>query len=353
MFAFALLLCFSLDFRGIWIPRWSIEDHDKILSTLDGRFNHVFLQVFALGEAYYPSDYAPVKRYDDGWLRDFLTEAHRRNIKVSAWVNVFYSWGYAARTKDHRHPINLHPNWYVVDRTGRSILGYSIEELKRQGIEGYYLTPANAQVNDYMLAIITELLEKYDFDGVHLDYFRYPSRRFIHDVSLTSKFMRAFCVDPANFASTDFERRFSVWGSTDLNNRFQALVRDELTGFITLLNRRLKNLKPYVELSIAVKADYQSAAVDFYQDWSFWLNRGLVDYVCLMAYSRNIGATLNKTLKVVNDPHKVAVGLGVYVLSTDQIAAQVRQVASMPFAGVVFFSYEEVKKNRSYLDILP
>lgn len=349
----ALLFSYSLDFRGIWIPRWSIDDHENIFATLDNRFNHVFLQVFALGEAYYPSEKVIVKRYDDRWLRDFLAEAHRRNIRVSAWLNVFYSWGYAERTRDTRHPINRHPNWYVEDRNGASILQYGVEDLKRMGIEGYYLTPANNQVFDYILDIATELVENYDFDGVHLDYCRYPTRRFIYDVSLRSRFMREYGVDPGDFGSTGFEQRYSVWGSTDLESRLQHLVRDELTSFVAELSARVKSARPYLDVSVAVKADYESAMSDFLQDWPRWVNDGLVDYVCLMAYGNNIGGILNKTIEIVNDPQKVAVGLGVYRLSTDHIAAQVRQVTALPFSGVVFFSYEELRKNRSYLGVLP
>ncbi|MDH4210653.1 MAG: family 10 glycosylhydrolase [candidate division WOR-3 bacterium] len=353
MLLLTLVLSFSLDFRGIWVPRWSIDDHENIFATLDNRFNHVFLQVFALGEAYYPSENTVVKRYDDQWLRDFLTEAHRRNIKVSAWLNVFYSWGYADRTRDMRHPINRHPNWYAEDRTGTSILDYGVEELKHMGIEGYYLTPANNQVFDYIMEVATELLEKYEFDGVHLDYCRYPSRRFIYDVSLRSKFMREYSVDPTDFGSPEFEQRFSIWGSADLDNRMQKVVRDDLTRFVGALSARVKRSRPYIEVSVAVKADYQSAAADFYQDWPLWLNTGLVDYVCLMAYGNDIGGILDKAMRIVDDPQKVAVGLGVYRLNTDRIAAQVRQVASLPFSGVVFFSYEELRKNRGYLGVFP
>jgi uncharacterized lipoprotein YddW (UPF0748 family) len=349
----ALLFCASLDFRGIWIPRWSIDDHENIFATLEDRFNHVFLQVFALGEAYYPSEYIITKRYDDKWLRNFLAEAHRRNIKVSAWLNVFYSWGYAARTGDRRHPINRNPNWYVEDRTGTSILDYGVDDLKRMGIEGYYLTPSNTQVFDYILDLTNELLGKYEFDGVHLDYCRYPSRRFIYDVSVRSKFLRQYGVDPKEFGAAQFEQRFGVWGSTDLDDRLQKLVRDDLTRFVGALCTRVKQTKPYVDVSVAVKADYQSAVVDFYQDWPLWVNTGLVDYVCLMAYGNTIGGILDKTARVVDDPEKITIGLGIYRLSTDRIATQLRQVASLPFSGVVFFSYEELRKNRGYLDVFP
>lgn len=353
MLPLALLFLVSLDFRGVWIPRWSINDHADIFVTLDNRFNHVFLQVFALGEAYYPSEYSVVKRYDDAWLRDFLAEAHRRNIRVSAWLNIFYSWGYAAWTRDQRHPINRNPNWYVEDRKGTSILDYGVDQLEEMGIEGYYLTPANSQVFEYIADLITELLSKYEFDGVHLDYCRYPSRRFIYDVSLRSKFLREFGTDPIDFGAPQFEQRFGMWGGTDLDTRMQKLARDDLTRFVHGLSLRVRQLKPYVDVSVAVKADYQSAGTDFYQDWPSWVNAGFVDYVCLMAYGNNISGVLDKTARVVHDPKKVTVGLGIYRLSTDRIAAQLRQVASTPFSGVVFFSYEELRKNRRYLDLFP
>jgi uncharacterized lipoprotein YddW (UPF0748 family) len=202
-----LLLC-TFDVRGIWVPRWSIDDHENIFATLDGRFNHIFLQVFALGEAYYPSSIAPAKKTDDRWLKDFIRAAHERNIKVSAWVNVFYAWGFAPRTKDLRHPINLHPNWFVEDRAGRSILDLGIEEIKDQGMEGFYLAPANGQVRDYLYLIINEIVSAYDFDGIHLDYCRYPASRYVYDVALRSLFMRESCIDPAAFLSPGFGQRY-------------------------------------------------------------------------------------------------------------------------------------------------
>jgi uncharacterized lipoprotein YddW (UPF0748 family) len=350
MLLFTLLLTFNLDFRGIWVPRWSIDDHPQILAKLDGQFNHVFLQIFALGEAYYPSRYATTKRKDDTWLREFLEEAHQRNIEVSAWVNVLYSWGYAPKTRHQRHPINRNPNWYVQEKPEKSILGLGVEELRRQSIEGYYLAPASLQVREYIHDIVDEILENYDFDGVHLDYIRYPSHRFIYDVALRSKFMRAYCLDPSDLALPTIQERLSVWGNDDLDNLWRQFVRDDLTSFIRDFVQHVKKKRPQTKISVAVKADYRTAQTEFFQDWPQWVNNDLVDFVCLMAYRKNIETVLNRTLEKIIDPRKVTVGLGIYTLSVDRIRAQVQQVAAMPFSGVVFFSYEELRKNQEYLD---
>jgi uncharacterized lipoprotein YddW (UPF0748 family) len=352
MMLVSLLLLCTLQVRGIWVPRWSIDDHQNIFATLDSRFNHIFLQVFALGEAYYPSRFVPSKIQDDTWLRDLLREAHARNIKVSAWVNVFYSWGFAPRTRDPRHPINLHPNWYVTDKDGESILSLGTEVLRKRGIEGYYLAPASVQVQEYLYDVIDEILDNYDFDGIHLDYCRYPGRSFIHDVALRSKFMRAHSVDPDALSLPGFEHRYGTWGRADFRGLWQGWIRDDLTLFIKALKTRMNAQKPGLSLSVAVKPDHEAATRDFYQDWPYWVNSNLVDFVCLMAYGNNIEHILSGAMEVANDPGRVAVGLGIYRLTPERIRAQVRRVAARPFYGIVFFSYEELRKNTAFLNTL-
>ena len=352
MILLSLLLMCALDVQGIWIPRWSIDDHENVLASLEGKCNHVFLQVFALGEAYYPSHIVPSRRQDDYWLKNFLEEAHKRNIKVSAWINTFYSWGYAPITRNRGHPVNLHPNWYVQGQSGESILGMEVEQMRRQGIEGYYLAPANRQVRDFMFRVVDEILDLYDFDGVHLDYVRYPTRDFVYDAALLSEFMSKYYVDPRELSEPDLVSRFGTWGCADLEKNWHEFVRADLTSFIRELASRIAAKRSAVQLSAAVKADYVTASKEYYQDWLTWVNSDWVDFVCLMAYGNNIGGLLKKTLAAVNDPHKIAVGLGIYRLGVEEIRQQVKQVAAMPFAGVVFFSYDELEKNRGYLDVL-
>ncbi|KPJ72763.1 hypothetical protein AMJ52_05230 [candidate division TA06 bacterium DG_78] len=348
-----LLFILHTDFRGIWIPRWSITDYNKIFEHLDGRFNHIFLQVFASGEAYYPSKYVPSRMLSDAWLKEFIHEAHRRNIKVSAWINTFYSWGYAPWTPNSEHPINRYPEWYVRDQYQESILDYDVDRLRQMGIEGYYLAPANSEVRLYITRIIEELLN-YDFDGIHLDYIRYPSQEFIYDSFLRTKFMRKFSIDPSDlFTSPDsLKRKLSIWGYDDFKSQWFRFVKDDLTLFIKDLNNIIKVTYPNIEISVAVKANHVTARAGYHQEWVTWLNSDFVDFVCLMAYTKDIDGILASTLKAVDEPRRVVVGLGLYLLSPSEVEKQLRLVHDSPFAGVVFFSYEEVKKNRRYLSSL-
>ncbi len=349
---FILFLVMNTDFKGVWVPRWAIKDQSAIFDNLDGRFNHIFLQIFALGEAYYPSSYVPTKKNSDGWLIAFLEEAHRRNIKVSAWINVFYSWGFAPKT-NNKHPINRQPNWYVRDQDNRSIVDYSIEELKQINSEGYYLAPANLQVQTYIADIAQEIISLYDFDGIHFDYIRYPNSGFVYDTELRSKFMRSYYIDPIDLINKgDSGKRYGVWGCDDLATKWQEFVPNELTAFVKYLNEILKAKRPDLLISAAVKPNCQSAHYDYNQNWAAWLNAGYVDFVCLMAYGKHIKSALNNVIKAVDDPSRVNVGLGLYLLSPEEIGQQVDFVRSGDFSGVVFYSYDQLKENKAYLDAL-
>jgi uncharacterized lipoprotein YddW (UPF0748 family) len=351
MAVFLIFMTCATDFRGVWVPRWSLEDRNEIFTQLDGTFNHVFLQIFALGYAYYPSRYAPSKMQSDTWLREFLEEAHRRNIRVSAWVNLFYSWGFAPRTVEQTHPINTHPNWYLCDADGRSMLEYSIDELRALSSEGYYLAPSNAQVRSYLCAIINEIVSTYDFDGVHLDYARYPRRSFIYDVYVRSAFMEQYYIDPREIVvNQTMPQRYGAWGMDSLTQAWHGFVTDNLTSFIRDVQSIAKQHGAL--LSVAVKPQYEEARNHYFQDWPAWLRNEYVDFVCLMSYGTDINTMLHQALRAVDKPERVMVGIGLYLLTPQQVQQQVTFVRSQPFSGVVFFSYDQLKKNKAYLQAL-
>lgn len=346
-------LTFSLDFRGVWIPRWSLSDRERIFSLLGDDFNHLFVQIFALGEAWYPSAVVPRHSGNGEWLADFIAEAHRRRIKVSAWINVLYSWGYASPTQDPTHPLNRHPNWFVVGPDGRSILNLTPGELRSGVMEGYYLAPAHPEVKEYLCRLVEELARNYDLDGIHFDYIRYPNRRYIWDVQLRTKFSRRYSVDPLILLQADSTtNRFGRGGYEDLLARWQTVVNDDLTEFVAEMTRRIKAVKPHMLVSAAVKPDFRQARDEYGQDWLSWLNENKIDFVCLMAYGRSIQSILTRDLEAVQDPRRVIVGLGAYQLDEATIREQAALVRRLPFGGATIFSYEEIKKNRAYADAL-
>jgi len=343
-------------FRGVWIPRWSLSrGFDVILSDLAaGQFNHCFVQIFALGETYYPSRLAPNKQlFSAGRLKEFIHQAHTRNIKVHAWFNLFYIASYNAPSPDPLHPINRRPDWFVWEQGGRPILSFLQYEIERAGLEGYYVAPANYWVKEHFKSIILEAIKEYDFDGVHLDYVRYPSKDFAYDPATRTSFARMTYVDPEDLYSNRdaLTARVGLSGAVDLGERWFHFLCDDLSTFVYSLNIEIKRQKPGIYLSAAVKPNPVQARAEYYQDWATWINRGYIDFVCLMAYTKNLKSILTHVEQNVMYQDRVMAGLGLYIQSPGELEQQVKLLNAYDLGGIVFFSYEDIRKNRAFLSV--
>lgn len=38
----------------------------------------------------------------------------------------------------------------------------------------YFLNPGHPQTKEYLMSLVREVVERYDVDGIHFDYLRYP-----------------------------------------------------------------------------------------------------------------------------------------------------------------------------------
>jgi len=233
-------------------------------------------------------------------------------------------------------------------------LSFTPDEIARAGLEGYYIAPANYWVRQYIKSIILEVVRDYDFDGVHLDYVRYPSKEFAYDPATRTKFTRIIYVDPVAIVNnySDLVARFGSAGYNDLYRRWFRFLCEDLSSFIGELNFEIKRLKPSIYLSAAVKVDPAKAREEYYQDWATWINRGYTDFVCLMAYTKDLKSALNRVIREVIFRDRVMVGLGLYIQSPEELRQQINLLRDYDFGGLMFFSYEEIRKNRNFLTVI-
>ncbi len=134
---------------------------DQYLATLEkARANGVYLSLGSWASAVYQSNVLPV---EPGWekfdaLSYFVAEAHKRNIRVFGYVAAF--WGTSTPPDDPRNIFHLHPDWFAKgpDRNMPT-----------------FPDPANPEVVEFMTRVYAELAQRYDMDGIGLDYIRYPT----------------------------------------------------------------------------------------------------------------------------------------------------------------------------------
>ena len=207
--------------------------------------NTILFQTRIRGTVTYPSRIEPwdgcvsgrfgtAPNYDP--LQFAIEEAHKRGMEIHAWVVTVPTgkWNsYGARNLRQTHP-----------------------ELMRHVGEDACLNPEDSRTADYIASICEEITQRYDIDGIHLDYIRYPET-------------------------------WNIRGS-----RQQA--RDNITRIVRAIHQKVKGLKPWVKLSCSPLGKFDdltrfpSGGWNAYnkvcQDAQGWLRDGLMDQLYPMMY---------------------------------------------------------------------
>lgn len=224
------------------------EELRAILDRLQkANINTVLLQTRIRATTIYPSQYEPW----DGCLSGFpgkspgydalqfaIDECHKRGMEVHAWVVTIPvgKWNsYGCRLLRKRFP----------------------RLIKRIDQDGY-MDPEATQTGCYLAEICREIVQRYDVDGIHLDYIRYPE---------TWKF------------------RIS-----------KDQARGNITHIVEKIHQAVKKEKPWVKMSCSPIGKFDdlsrywshgwNAYTKVAQDAQAWLKDGLMDELFPMMYFR-------------------------------------------------------------------
>lgn len=233
--------------------------------------NAVFVQIRPAADAFYNSPYEPWSRYLTGKqgqppspyydpLSFMIEQTHQRNMEFHAWFNPYRALTDSKKNPNPpEHVTRQHPDW-IISYGGKS-----------------YINPGEPQAREYVLNVITDVVKRYDIDGVHLDDYFYPYR----------------------IAGVEFGdgRSYSKYGQkfTDKGD----WRRDNVNVFVKDLHGRIKALKPYVKFGISPFGVWRNASKDprgsatrggqtcyddLYSDILLWLQNGWMDYVLPQLY---------------------------------------------------------------------
>ena len=160
------------ELRGVWLATVSGTDWPKtkndaaaqkkeltdyIKAVADAGCNTVFFQVCSNMDALWPSQLLPwssvlsgTEGVDPGYDPAELAvqTAHECGIEIQAWINPYRI---GAKSKKHSalSPVNARPS------------------LVKEYDSNLYLDPALPETHSFLVEIATELMSKYEFDGLH------------------------------------------------------------------------------------------------------------------------------------------------------------------------------------------
>lgn len=351
--------------RALWVDAF----HDGIKSpaqvarlVADARranINTLLVQVRKRGDLYYlggPEPRATDQPTGYDALRTLLDAARSGSprLEVHAWLPAYVIWSNRdTPPSDPSHPFNRHgpdasgeENWLMLRDDGESWTS-----------EGYWFDPGHPAVADYLVELATDLVRRYDLDGLHLDRIRYHQGDNVGG----GVWDRRWGYNPASVIRFDVEN--GRIGQPDPNDPLWIQYRrDRVTNLLRRLRESTLAARPTLKISAALipwgkgprsDADWASSPAYNYvfQDWRSWLEQGLLDQAYVMNYNREAmpdqAAWLDQWLawqRTHTYGRQLIAGLGIYLNSPPDSIRQVRRALApgpdgLRLAGVALYSY--------------
>jgi uncharacterized lipoprotein YddW (UPF0748 family) len=355
--------------RALWVVRTSLTSPAAIdrmvTSARAAGFNTLLVQVRGRGDAYFaggldprPSLLAADRDFDP--LETTVARAHAAGLRVHAWINVNLVAGANELPASRDHVIYRHPEWLMVPRAIaedlRAIEPRSPEYLGRltrytrsqsSEIEGLYLSPIDPASAAYTTSVVRDIVARYAVDGVHLDYVRYPNETF--DYSRAA--LDAFRAEVGPELAAGDRHRLDTRARTEpliytrsFPERWRTFRAARMTRLVGDLSSAIRNARPGALVSAAVVPVADDAVARRLQDWRTWIDTGLVDVVCPMAYTTDadLFATQIAGARDTAGTDRVWAGIGAYRLSSAQIVDNIMAARRLGVGGIILFSYDSL-----------
>ncbi|RYY94787.1 MAG: T9SS type A sorting domain-containing protein [Chitinophagaceae bacterium] len=280
-----------IEVRGAWITTyagldWPVRSQTPAQqrSALQAQLDHhratgintVYFQVRGQSDAFYQSSLEPWSYDLTGaqgvapnplWdpLQFALEQSRQRGFEFHAWINPFRAVANTANAGNNTlysagHISRTQPSWMLTVGTVQII------------------NPGIPAARAHIISVITDILRRYDVDGIHFDDYFYPSGTINDD--------DAYTADPRGFPNT-------TTGRADWR-------RDNINLFIQAVYDSVRTIKPWVKFGVSPSGIYRSSTdpsvgsntsagalqhySSSYADSKKWLQQGWVDYVAPQLY---------------------------------------------------------------------
>lgn len=353
--------------RGLWVVRGTLTEADRIrrmvADAADAGFNTLIVQVRGRGDAYYASRWEPraeqVVRPDFDPLALVIDEAHARGLAVHAWVNTHLVWSGENLPVSPEHVVNERPDWLAVPRAlARELWRVEphdprfVAALRRyaaehsDAVEGLYTSPSHPGAQERIYDVWMDLAERYELDGIHFDYVRFPSADFDYGRGALDRFRSWVSprLSPERLRELDEAYRSDPFAFTDaLPGPWGEFRRAQITRLVERVYHGVKARRPDVLVSAAVFANVDDAYGARFQDWRAWLDAGILDVVVPMAYTPAddlFTAQIREAAVSAGRQDRVWAGIGAYQNGLAGTLDKIDLARREGVGGLVLFSYD-------------
>ncbi|MCU0913104.1 MAG: family 10 glycosylhydrolase [Planctomycetes bacterium] len=238
---------------------------DQAIQRLaDNGFTAILPNMLWAGVAFYPSDVLPTSatvRDKGDQIESCLAACRKYGVQCHVW-KVNYNMGWAT---DKAFVAQMKAE-------GRTQVTYSGAANER------WLCPAHPDNQKLEIESLLEVARKYDVDGLHFDYIRYPDRD------------GCFCAGCRTRFEAILRRKVKTWpaevrSDADLAAKWLDFRRQQITTVVAAVAEQARALRPGLKISAAVFRNWLTDRDTVGQDWKLWCERGHLDFVCPMDYT--------------------------------------------------------------------
>ena len=351
---------FKSELRGVWV-RPVENSPEKIEKTVEKMYNagisDIFLETFYHGKTIYESDF--LKKYGVTTQREefigfdpleiWIKEAHKRKMKVHIWFECFYLGNDNPKTTPN-HVLSVYPSW-----ANKRYIDYEKEEPVPFVSEhnGYFLDPANLQVQEFLFGILKEIIENYNPDGINLDYIRYPQSispdfpnyvisNWGYTKAAREEFKLIYGIDPVEI----------VYG-TDNWELWSLFRQNKISDFVKHVKKMAKAHD--IELTAVIFPDLKKSTDTKMQNWKLWSVKNYVDGFTplLLTGDKNTAVTLLKeVINNINSTTQIYPGIFVTFMggTFEDLLLQIHKTREFNSKGTVIFDYAHL--GDIYIDAL-
>lgn len=263
------------EFRGAWIqsvngqfrgvPTETLKSRltDQLNALQEAGINAVIFQIRPEADALYNSAYEPWSRFLSGvqgqapnpyWdpLQFMIEECHKRNMELHAWINPYRAKTNLSSPLAASHIYNLRPERFI------------------EYDNKLFFDPGIPENREHICKVITDIVSRYDVDGIHMDdyFYPYPAKGVQYP-------------DDKSFARYNYG--FADKGDWRRNN-VNVLIKE--------IHETVRHLKPWVKFGVSPFGVYRNQSSDpdgsktkslqnyddLYADVLLWAHEGWIDY---------------------------------------------------------------------------
>lgn len=293
----------------------------------------LFVQVYRANKSWFPSQHADQSPYEE-CLRKvgedafglLIDRAHAEGIKVHAWVNLL--------------SLSSNKSALLLKKYGPGILTRDLQPKKKMEdykIDSqYFLEPGDPIVRGELGDVVEDVLAAYPaLDGIQFDYIRYPDRRPYY-----------------GYTERNMDRYKKATGRETIeeDRQWKDWKRRQVTELLDLLVKRARVVRPGIQVSVTGCMPLVRAYDEAFQDWTQWVESGMVDFVTVMSYTvdrAEFQAYIREAKSRISDPAKITMAVGAYELLDKQrtFADELEQCAAEGCGGCAILHYGSLRER--------